>query len=76
MIAMCWTLLWKGKKTEELKELYTQYKKLFCPFYPGSYEEIAYNSMTYDEYVGYIKECIKQKKEMPDIVYGEDDDEE
>lgn len=76
---MSWTSLWHGKVTEELKELYIQYEKLFSPFYPDNYAEIdyeGYQDMTYDEYVGYIKECIKQKKEMPDIVYGEDDDEE
>ena len=28
--------------------------------------------MTYDEYVGYIKECIRRKKTMPFIVLGDD----
>ena len=61
-------MMWKGKVTEELIDLYKQYHELFPDGYPDEYEEIEYQGMTYDEYVGYIKECIKQKKEMESIV--------
>ena len=60
--------MWKGKYTKELDELYDKYEELFPNSYPDEYEEIEYHGMTYDEYVGYIKECIKQKKEMESIV--------
>ena len=76
---MCrWTLLWKGEPTEELKELYEQYAEMFHGFYPGSYEEIAYEGLSYEKYVGYIKESLKQKIELPEIMYpgiNDDDDE-
>ena len=60
--------MWKGKVTEELKELYIKYAELFDGMYPDEYDDIAYYAMDYDEFVGYIKECIKQKKEMDEIV--------
>ncbi len=60
--------MWEGKVTEELIDLYKQYHKLFPDGYPDEFEEIEYYDMTYHEFVGYIKECIKQKKEMPYIV--------
>jgi hypothetical protein len=60
--------MWKGKVTEELKELYIKYAELFGGMYPDEFDDIAYYAMDYDEFVGYIKECIKQKKEMDEIV--------
>lgn len=36
--------------------------------YPDEFDDIAYYAMDYDKFVGYIKECIKQKKEMDEIV--------
>lgn len=70
MIAM----LWHGERTEELNDLYRQYEHLFYGMSPGGCAELegCYDSMTYDEYVGYIKECIRRKKTMPFIVLGDD----
>ena len=66
-------MLWHGERTEELNDLYRQYEHLFG-MSPGGYEEIndGYDGMTYDEFVGYIKECIRRKKSMPYIVIGDD----
>lgn len=62
--------MWEGKVTKELKDLYKQYYEIFQDGYPDEYAELEnyYNDMSYEEFVEYIKECIKQKKEMPDIV--------
>ncbi len=60
--------MWEGKVTEELKELYIQYAELFDGMYPDEYDDITYYDMTYDEFVGYIKKCIKKKKSMCEIV--------
>ena len=60
--------MWEDKFTEELEELYRQYNEIFPDSYPDEYDDIECDTMDYDEFVGYIKECIKQKKEMPDIV--------
>lgn len=59
--------MWRGKITEKLKKLHEEYfKKFDCE--PDEYAEIVYCAMTYDEYIGYIKQCIEENKEMPDIV--------
>lgn len=60
--------MWEGEITEELIDLYKQYHELFPDGYPDEFDDIAYYAMTYNEFVGYIKECIKKKKEMPYIV--------
>ena len=57
--------MWKGKVTEEL---YIKYAELFDGMYPDEFDDIAYYARDYEEFVGYIKECIKQKKEMDEIV--------
>ncbi len=63
---------WKGKVTEELKELYIKYAELFDGMSPGGYAELdgCYDNISYEEFVGYIKECIKQKEEMPDVMFS------
>ena len=35
---------------------------------PDTYEEIAYDLMSYDEFAGYIKECLEKDVEIPDVV--------
>ena len=35
---------------------------------PEDYEEILYSAMTYEEFVGYIRECLRTGKEIPDVV--------
>lgn len=59
--------MWEQEFTEELEELYEQYIDRFGPA-PDEYIELCYNAMTYDEFVGYIKECLKTGEEMPEVV--------
>lgn len=64
--------MWEGKWTEELSQLYDQYNAQHpgvepC-LYPDSYAEILYSAMTYEEFVGYIRECLRTGKEIPDVV--------
>lgn len=69
---------WRGRKvTEELKKLYKQYDELFRG-YPDEYLELegCYDDMSYEEYVGYIKECIEKKKAMPYVVYPDENPDE
>lgn len=33
-----------------------------------SYDELDYNAMTYEEFVGFIKECLETEQEMPEVV--------
>lgn len=54
--------------TKELEALFSQYREKFGVGDPDEYDEFNYNVMTYDEFVGYIKECLAAGKEMPDVV--------
>ncbi len=51
--------MWNGKVTEELKELAKQYA---AENYigPDEYDELCYDAMTYEEFVGYIKEALRR----------------
>ena len=66
-------MLWTGKFTEELEELYDKYEEIFGE-YPGRYMEIesSYSTMSYEEYVGYIKESIQQKRALPYVMFPDD----
>ena len=77
--------LWRGKITKELDDLHRQYNKMFNGFDACGYEEIGdtYDDFTYEQYVAYIKESLKQGIELPLIVdpniyddydYDDDDD--
>lgn len=59
--------MWTGKLTDELKELYKQYYEMF-ETEPDWYAEIFYDGMSYEEYVGFIRECLKKKVEIPYVV--------
>lgn len=60
--------MWNGKITSELKELARQYMDRFDDMGPDEYDELNYDAMTYERFVGYIKECLRTGKEMPDVV--------
>ena len=59
--------MWEGLFDENMKQLFDLYEKRFG-FDPDYYEEIAYYAMTYDEFAGYIKECLEKDVEIPDVV--------
>lgn len=59
--------MWKGKVTKELKNLHGQYYEMF-ETEPDWYAEIFYDGMSYEEYIGYIKECLEKEVEIPDVV--------
>lgn len=59
--------MWYGKDTEELKKLNKEYHCIFG-MYPFGYMELEYGADEYEEYVRDIKEAIRQRKELPDIV--------
>ena len=60
--------MWTGEFTEELEELYRQYAAAHHGAEPDSYDELMCDEMAYDEFVGYIKECLATGKEMPRVV--------
>ena len=50
--------MYRGKMTDELWELYEEYKAKFG-YSPGGELSVVYNEATYDEYVRDIKDCIR-----------------
>lgn len=61
------THCWEGKVTEELRELYQKYFDKFECF-PDTYAGIYYSAMTYEEFVGYIRESLDKNLEIPYVV--------
>lgn len=59
--------MWNGKVTEELKQLHEQYYEKY-EMEPDWYAEIFYAGMSYEEYLGYIRECLGKGLEIPDVV--------
>lgn len=54
--------------TPELLELWKEYAAAHHGVEPDGYDELYCDAMTYDELVGFIKECLATGKEMPDVV--------
>ena len=60
--------MWEGKMTKELYDLFIQYADENDGAEPDEYEELCYDAMTYDEFVGYIKEALRRHCGLPDVV--------
>ena len=59
--------MWEGKVDDYLKSIAKKYIEEFgCP--PDTYEEIAYECMTYEEFCGYIEECLEKHVEIDEVV--------
>ena len=60
--------MYRGPVTNELLEAYHEYKKQHdgCP--PDEYDEVCYENMTHDEFLGYIKEALKKKCDILDVI--------
>ncbi len=59
--------MWKGKVTKELEELAAQYAAINYVS-PASYDELCYDAMTYDEFVGYIKEALRRHCDIVAVI--------
>ena len=59
--------MWEGKYDDTMDKLFRAYHEKFkcCP---DTYAEIAYELMTYEEFSGYIQECLEKNVEIPDVV--------
>lgn len=60
--------MWRGKKTEELRKLFLQYAQENQGAEPDFYEELCYDAMTYDEFVGYIKEALRRHCDLVTVI--------
>ena len=59
--------MWKGKYDDAMDKLFRAYYEKFncCP---DTYAEIAYELMTYEEFLGYIQECLEKDVEIDEVV--------
>ena len=53
--------MWNGKITDELKDLYFRYMNENHGIGPDSYDELCYDAMSYEEFVGYIREALRRR---------------
>lgn len=60
--------MWEEELTEELEDLFAQYMDEHNGMPPDEYEELCYDAMTYDEFVGYIKEALRRHCTVVDII--------
>lgn len=60
--------MWTGVVTDELRSLAKQYREKFNGAWVDGYDELNYDAMSYEDFVGYIKECLATGKEMPEVV--------
>ena len=60
--------MWEGEWTKELQELFNAYAAENDGFPADEHDEICYDAMTYDEFVGYIKEALRRHCGLPDVV--------
>ena len=54
--------------TEELNDLFCQYREEFGVGDPDEYDEICYDAITYEEFVAYIQLALERHQELPEIV--------
>lgn len=60
--------MWEGTFTQELSDLFSEYREKFGIGDPDEYDELNYSAMTYGEFIEFIKECLATGKEMPEVV--------
>ncbi len=61
-------MMWRGKETEELRALFIEYANENNGADPDAYDELCYDAMTYEEFVGYIKEALRRHCCIVDVV--------
>ncbi len=59
--------MWKGKVTQELRDLAKKYSTHFGGAFVDGYDDINPNAWTYEEFVAIIKEAIKKNVEIPQL---------
>lgn len=60
--------MWEGKVTDELLTLMQEYVNMTHGIPPDGYDELCYEGMTYERFIGYIRETLKKGVELPDVV--------
>lgn len=59
--------MWKGKFDDYLRQLFVAYDEHFgCE--PDTYEEIYYDDMSYDDFIGYINQALEKNVEIDEVI--------
>lgn len=59
--------MWKGKVTQELKDLALKYTERFGSYVDG-YDDIDPNAWTYEKFMALIKTALEEDLEIPDLL--------
>lgn len=54
--------------TDELWSLMDQYAQVHHGIEADGYDELCYEEMTYEEFVGFIQEALQKGVELPEVV--------
>lgn len=60
--------MWDGIITDELRDLCRQYAEENDGIPPDGYDELCYDAMTYEEFIGYIKDALQRRCCIVDVV--------
>ena len=60
--------MWEGTVTKELEELGKAYAAEHHGMWPDEYDELCYDAMSYEEFVGYIREALRRHCCIVDVV--------
>ena len=60
--------MWNGLVTDEVNELFQRYAEQHNGADPDEYDDIFYNDLSYDEFVGYIRKCLETGLAMPYVI--------
>lgn len=60
--------MWNGLVTDELNELFQRYAEQHNGIEPDEYEDIYYEEISYEEFVGYIRKSLETGEELPDVI--------
>ena len=60
--------MWNGIMTEELEHLFDLYAEQHNGADPDEYDDVYYEEISYEEFIGYIQNCLETGEELPDVI--------
>lgn len=60
--------MWNGIMTEELEHLFDLYAEQHNGVEPDEYDDVYYEEISYEEFIGYIQKCLETGEELPEVI--------
>ncbi len=60
--------MWNGIMTEELEHLFDLYAEQHNGADPDEYDDVYYEEISYEEFIGYIQKCLETGEELPEVI--------